>query len=384
MLFIITEYFYPISDAGGPIRSIENLINVFNKSHSLKLITSANNHQGISLPLVIKSDCFVSEPITKTNIYYSKNSIKGYFSIFKLLFKNRNHIFFINGLFIPRLSILPALICKNIIISPRGMLINDTLGQKAIFKKFYFFLLRQIISKKAIWHATDQAEVSDIKRFFGAKANVQIMTNIPVKPALNEKKFIKQKNALKLVYYGLIVEKKGLLPLIQSLKSINLPLNLDIFGSVKDQSYWKLCLNEINQNTSLATYNYRGHANPSDSQTILANYDAFILLTKGENFGHAIYESLSVGTPVIITNKTPWVFEQSSTPGGWLINYNNQDIDIKAFKHTLTNLYHMDNDAYALFSKAAHSYAVDFYNSHDFKKEYTNLFNSFNQNSSYE
>ena len=377
MLFIITEYFYPISDAGGPIRSIENLINVFNKSHSLKLITSANSHQGIGFPSAIKSDCFVSEPITKTNIYYSKNSIKGYFSILKLLFKNRNHAFFINGLFIPRLSILPALICKNIIISPRGMLINDTLGQKAIFKKFYFFLLRQIISKKAIWHATDQAEVSDVKRFFGENAKIKLITNIPIKPLDKIAKNQKKIGSLKLVYFGLVVEKKGLLILIKNLKDLNLSIHLDIFGSVKDLSYWKLCLNEINQNISLATFNYRGHANPADAQTILANYDAFILLTKGENFGHAIYESLSVGTPVIISNRTPWVFEESSTPGGWLINYNNQDIDIKAFKHTLTNLYHMDNDAYALSSKAAHAYAVNFYTSHDFKKEYTDLFNSF-------
>jgi hypothetical protein len=37
----------------------------------------------------------------------------------------------------------------------------------------------------------------------------------------------------------------------------------------------------------------------------------------------------------------------------------------------------MDNDAYALSSKAAHKYALDFYNSHDFKKEYTDLFISF-------
>ncbi len=377
MLFIITEYFYPISDAGGPIRSIENLINVFNKSHFLKLITSANSHQGVSLPLAIKSDCFVSEPITKTDIYYSKNSLKGYFSILKFLFKNRNHLFFINGLFIPRLSILPALICKNIIISPRGMLINDTLGQKAIFKRLYLFLLKKVISNNAIWHATDQAEVSDIKRFFGENTRIELITNIPVQPldiiAKNQKKI----GSLKLIYFSLVVEKKGLLTSIQNLKALNLPIHLDIFGSVKDQSYWKLCLNEINQNTSLATFNYRGHANPADAQTILANYDAFILLTKGENFGHAIYESLSVGTPVILSNKTPWKFDSSANPPGWIINNDNDGIDSETLKQIITNLYLMNNDVYALSSKAAQTYAVDFYNRHDFKKEYTDLFNSF-------
>ena len=68
-----------------------------------------------------------------------------------------------------------------------------------------------------------------------------------------------------------------------------------------------------------------------------------------------------------------WIFN----PPGWIINYNEHGFDIDTLKQTLTNLYHMNNHAYTLSSKAAHTYAVDFYNSHDFKKEYTDLFNSF-------
>jgi glycosyltransferase involved in cell wall biosynthesis len=378
MLFIITEYFFPFADAGGPIRSIENLVRVLNNSFSLKLISSANSHQGQPLPNVLKSDCFVNEPITNSGIYYSQNSVRGYFAILKQLFTNRNHTFYINGLFIPRLCFLPALICKNIIISPRGMLINDTLGKKAIFKKFYLFLLKQVISKNAVWHATDNAEVSDIKRFFGTNANVQLISNIPVKPTQTVKLYTKQVGALRLVYYGLIVQKKGLLTFIQTLKSLNYPVSLDIYGSVKDQAYWKLCINELNNNNSLASFNYKGHANPADSQTILANYDALLLLTKGENFGHSIYEALSVGTPVIISDKTPWVFEESDTPAGWLVNYTNNEFDTLRLKQVLESLYNMENNTYSLCSANAHKYAVNFYDAHDFKAQYTALFNSFN------
>ena len=378
MLFIITEYFYPFLDAGGPIRSIENLIKAFSKSHPLKLITSANSHQGEPLPDTIKCDCFVNDPITQTDIFYSHNSVKGYISILKLLFKYRHQTFYINGLFIPRLCFLPALICKNIIISPRGMLINDTLGKKAIFKKLYLFLLKQLISKKVVWHATDKAEVSDIKRFFGTNTNVQLISNIPVKPTEAAKKYTTQPGTLHLVYYGLIVQKKGVLTLIQTLKSLNYAVSLDIYGSVKDQAYWKLCQLQINENDSLASFNYKGHANPADSQNILAGYDALVLLTKGENFAHSIYEALSVGTPVIISDKTPWVFEESATPAGWLVNYVNNEFDTDKLKQVLEALYKMDNNTYSLCSANAHKYAVDFYNAHDFKAQYTVLFNSFN------
>ena len=377
MLYIITEYFYPFSDCGGPIRSIEQILEVLNQNSSIKLVTSEKNHQGIKLSKNIKVNHFINESITNTSIYYSSNSIIGILKLVQLYIKNRQYTFYINGMFITRLSLLPALICKNVIISPRGMLIYETLGSKSLFKKIYLFIYKLVVSKNAIWHATDAAEVLDIKRFFGEGANVKFITNIPVKPLAINLTRQKQTESLKLVYYGLIVEKKELLTLIQTLKSISLPISLDIYGSIKDQSYWEKCLLEINTNQSQATFNYLGHANPSESQSILAKYDAFVLLTKGENFGHSIYEALSVGTPVVITNKTPWVFEGSSNPPGWIINYDNQGIKMDTLKQTLTNLYQMDNDAYALSSKAAHAYAVDFYTSHDFKKEYTDLFNSF-------
>ena len=32
----------------------------------------------------------------------------------------------------------------------------------------------------------------------------------------------------------------------------------------------------------------------------------FVLPTKTENFGHAIYESMACGLPVLISDKTPW------------------------------------------------------------------------------
>lgn len=377
MKFLITEYFYPFSDAGGPIRSIEQILGVLGQKSSIKLITSANNHQGNKLPNKTKVNRFVNETITETPIFYSSNSIIGILKLVQLYIKNRQYTFYINGMFIPRLSILPALICKKVIISPRGMLINETFGSKFLFKKIYLFIYKLVVSKNAIWHATDNAEVLDIKRFFGEGANVKFITNIPVKPLAIHLTRQKQTESLKLVYYGLIVQKKGLLLLIQTLKSLNLPISLDIYGSIKDQSYWKECLQELSTNKSQATFNYLGHANPSESQSILAKYDLFVLLTKGENFGHSIYESLSVGTPVIITNKTPWKFEDSANPPGWIVNYDSDGFDTDALRNTITSLYHRNNEDYALSSKAAHTYAVDFYTSHDFIKEYTELFNSF-------
>ncbi len=376
MLYIITEYFHPFSDAGGPIRSIENILSLFNKTFDIAVLTSDKDYKGNILPKVSNSNIVQIEPKTGCSIVYASNTIKGLDTLFKSV--KSTDIIYINGLFKPSLNFVPIIKSRKLIIAPRGMLQAPLLQQKWLQKFLYLSVLKFIfLFKKVKWHATTEQEASEIISVFGKKSDIKKISNITVYPYVALKSHTKESYILSLVYYGLIVENKGLLTLIQALISLNMPISLDIYGSIKDQSYWKECLQEIDNNQSLATFNYLGHANPSNSQSILAKYDAFVLLTKGENFGHSIYEALSVGTPVIITNKTPWKFNESANPPGWIINNDNLGIDTNALKQTLTNLYHMDNDAYALSSKAAHTYAVDFYNSHDFKKEYTDLFNSF-------
>lgn len=376
MLYIITEYFHPFSDAGGPIRSIENIILFFNKTFEIALLASDKDYKGSSLPKVINSNIVKIEPKTGCSIIYISKSLHGLITLFKSV-KSTDTIY-VNGLFKPALNFLPIIVSNKLLIAPRGMLQAPLLQQKWFQKKLYLSVFKFIFFfKKVKWHATSKQEASEIISVFGNKSDIRIISNIPVTPYIESKNGVKESHSLSVVYYGLIVENKGLLTLIQNLKSLRLPISLDIYGSIKDQSYWEACLHEINTNQSQAIFNYLGHANPSDSQSILAKYDAFVLLTKGENFGHSIYEALSVGTPVVITNKTPWKLNDSANPPGWIINYCNEGIDTDSLIQTLANLYHMGNDAYALSSKAAHAYAVDFYSSHDFKKEYTDLFNSF-------
>jgi glycosyltransferase involved in cell wall biosynthesis len=376
MIYIITEYFHPFSDAGGPIRSIENILLIFNNTFNIAVLTSDKDYKGNILPNAIGSNIVQLEPSTLCKIIYISNNLRGFNTLFNSI--KTLDIIYANGLFKPSLNFVPIIKSYKLIVAPRGMLQAPLLQQKWFQKKLYLSVLKFIFFfKKVKWHATTEQEASEIRSLFGNKSDIKVIPNIPVSPYKPAKISRKESHSLSLVYYGLIVENKGLLILIQNLKTLNLPISLDIYGSIKDYLYWEKCLQEINTNNSQATFNYLGHANPSESQSILAKYDAFVLLTKGENFGHSIYESLSVGTPVIITNKTPWKFNESANPPGWIINYSNEGIDTDSLKQTLTNLYHMDNDAYALSSKAAHAYAVDFYTSNDFQKEYTDLFNSF-------
>ncbi len=376
MFFIITEYFYPFSDAGGPLRSIENIIINYREGSNICILTSSSDYNNKPLPIGYMANTIVSDKYTGHKIAYVSKSFKGLFFLVNTI--KKGDFVYINGFFKPSLNLIPILLSNNLIICPRGMLQTNLLKQKRLFKLFYLNILMFFFYFKIIqWHATTKQEAFEIIKVFGKKTNIKIISNIPVKPFLVSKKYFKQPQALSLVYFGLIVENKGLLSLVQTLKSLSYPVSLDIYGSVKDQAYWKLCFAQISNNKSLATFNYLGHANPADSQNILARYDALVLLTKGENFGHSIYEALSVGTPVIISNKTPWSFGDISSPPGWVIDYANDEFDLVKLMQAIEDLYNMDSHAYNSSSVNAHKYAVDYYNSHDFKKQYTELFNSF-------
>ena len=53
-----------------------------------------------------------------------------------------------------------------------------------------------------------------------------------------------------------------------------------------------------------------------------SGYDAFLFPTFSENYGHVIVEALSVGTLVIISDRTPWNDVEESGVG-WAIALDN-------------------------------------------------------------
>jgi glycosyltransferase involved in cell wall biosynthesis len=61
--------------------------------------------------------------------------------------------------------------------------------------------------------------------------------------------------------------------------------------------------------------NFCGPIENSFVREKLMKYHLLFLPSKSENFGHVIAESLSVGTPVLISNNTPWRSLESKNIG---------------------------------------------------------------------
>jgi glycosyltransferase involved in cell wall biosynthesis len=244
---------------------------------------------------------------------------------------------------------------KKIIICPRGMMQKGALQNGHLKKTTYIRILNKTaLLKKVEWHANNKEEEEDIIRNFGAKSKVHVILNIPKRPLGFYNCPDKNANSLKLVYLSLISEKKNLLLLIRVLHQLSAAISLDIYGPVKDKGYWKTCLAEI---TGVAErISYKGVVDPQQVQSVLLNYDAMILLTKGENFGHAIYEALSVGCPVITSNYTPWKNLQQ-LQAGWNVAIENPI----GIQEKLKEIAMMPVSEFQRFRSGAHQLAVKYY-----------------------
>ncbi len=87
-------------------------------------------------------------------------------------------------------------------------------------------------------------------------------------------------------------------------------IELSIYGTLENPEYWSMCERLIHELPSSIVVHYRGEVNPKDVLAVFAQHDVFFFPTRGENFGHVIFEALSAGTCVVLSDQTPWKHDQ--------------------------------------------------------------------------
>ena len=90
----------------------------------------------------------------------------------------------------------------------------------------------------------------------------------------------------------------------------------------------------------------------SDVANVFAANDLFFFPTHGENFGHVLYEALSAGCPLLISDQT--FFRNVQKMGaGWDIKLENTD----DFKQKLEEIVKMDEPAHRELRENARAWA---------------------------
>ncbi len=358
-ILIFIDWFLPGYKAGGPIRSVANMVEHLSGEFEFIIVTSdrdfgcENPYQNVETDRFIKRNNY-------SVIYLSpENQTKRYL---KKIIKEQNFdVAYFNSLFSVKYTLLPLFILKKtkknikIILAPRGMLGEGALSLKKKKKQFFLFFSKFLnIYKKVIWHATDKIEVSDIKKYFGENSEIKLISNIPEKIS-NYKK--REKDITGFVFLSRIAEKKNLLFAIKCFRKIKTEkqVTFSVFGTKEDSAYYNKCKSEAKKVNKNVHIELKGELAHEEVNTVLSKYHFYFLPTLHENFGHSIFEALSAGCPVIISDQTPWRnLEEKNI--GWDIALENE---VK-FIDTIQKCIDMSQSDYDVMSRNAYNFAINF------------------------
>lgn len=367
------DWYRPGYKAGGTITAFGNFVDHLEHAVEFKIITRDTDYTETNPYQNISSDKWLE--LSNTWMYYISKTNINYKVIKKLVISTPYEWLYVNGIFSFYFSILPIIVAqnKNSIVNPHGMLSDQAFSVKN-FKKRIFVQFANAISlyKNTVFHVANEKEGNDVASRIKKFKDIQISNQMPRKMKLNgihtdEKKL---SDPLRFVTVSRISLEKGIYEVLQALSSNAKPLILDLYGAIYDVEYWNKCEAFITTLPSHITVNYKGSIDGNLIVDTLRTYDFFILLSKGENFGHAILEAFSAGCPVIISDQTPWK-DLYSKKIGWDVDINDEN----EITRTLNRASEMSQTEYREWSKNAMEFYGSFSENPELLKNNLKLFN---------
>ena len=364
MVTIFIDWFLPAYKAGGPIQTIANL--VATPAEGLHYRVVCSNREWDGAPLDVRADRWL--PFNPwTSVYYTSRGTG------RVLWGGREEILYLNGMYSWNFVLKPVLFARarRKILAPRGMLHAGALSQKRWKKALYLGLWKRLgLHRKLAFHATDETEAAAIRNVFGEAVEIHLAANLPrVLAALPL--IAKKRGELHLLTVALISPMKNILPVLQALQQVKERITYHIFGPVRDKAYWQSCRKVIAALPSHIHVTYHADLHPSRLEEALHLGQVVILPSRSENFGHALYEALVAGRPIITSHGTPWNGLLEARAGINLDPQKGEEIcdAIRFFAG-------MDGEAINNWSAAARAYAEQKINRNKIINQYRQLFDA--------
>lgn len=354
-ILVFSDWFLPGYKAGGPIRSLANL--VYALDFDFWIVTRITDHHSTTPYEGITPGVWTEHQPHVRVCYMHEQEVTPAF-VKNILGEQTFDFLYFNSLFSPIFSLMPLRVARGLglaqkcVLAPRGMLKPGALSIKARKKKVFLFVSRILGWFKGIrWHATNAEEASEIKQHYGSSCNVVIAPNLA--SIIEDNKHItpKEEHQLKLVCIARISEEKGIREALHYLKAsaLGAGLECDFYGTQQHAEYLEEC-KSIAATIEGACITFPGEIAPADIPSALQKAHFFYMTTWGENFGHAIAEALQLGKPVIISDRTPWR-NLRDVQAGWDL-----PLQESSFVAVLKNCYTMSADEYAAYSAAARTF----------------------------
>lgn len=373
-VLIMIDWFLPGYKAGGPISAAVNFVHHMQYDYELYIFTSDRDlndstpYAGITVNTWLKYE--------NCKVLYCSPSSLNWKNIGNILQQIKPDFVYLHSLFSWYFTIYPLLLYNKksfsakLILAPRGMLRVSALQFKPFKKKIFLFGFKRFGFHKTIFfQATDKTELNDIRTHFGEHTNVSLAPDFPIKVFEYSRSINKQPGQLKIIFVGRLHPIKQLDLLLRLLQGLQGDILLTIAGDEEDQTYVENCKKIIQTLSSNIKVEFKGGVPSQQLPGLLAQHHIFALLTKGENFGHAIFEALSVGLPVVISDQTPWR-NLKEVQAGWDISLHEPALFTEVFQQLVS----FNQTEYDAWSNNAWQFAKRFVQKSDLKVTYNTLF----------
>jgi len=304
------EWYPPAYKAGGPIRSVHNLMQLLRAQtdHHLEVVCG-DRDLGSPSPL---------EGI-EPNVPHSRDGIQvTYRSSVTLawwLEKMRGtpdnsgpDVLYLNSLFSVPFALHPLVAARRlgirVVLAPRGMLGAGALAIKPFKKKVFLTAARLLgLFRDVRWHASTDLERAEILTHLPG-ADVHIAMNVPLFDA--DVMPPSEDDVLTWLMLGRIQQKKNLHFALEALQAVDLKgkhLRVELVGPAEDDVYLKHLLSLSKPGLDIV---HVGAVPPHELGKVWARSHALLMPTTHENFGHAVVEAWAHGRPVLLSDQTPW------------------------------------------------------------------------------
>lgn len=190
------------------------------------------------------------------------------------------------------------------IASPHGTLSRWSLSRSRITKKIFWHLFQKSALKKTdCFHATSKEEYYDIRRMGFSQPVCIIPCGINFLP-LVKKLPNRRKN---LLFLARIHPKKGVENLLKAWSKLQDKFNdwdLNIVGP--NEGGYSNSMKNLSKKLINKRVFFHGALEGDKKNQVYHDASIYVLPTFSENFGITVAEALSFGTPVLITDQTPW------------------------------------------------------------------------------
>ncbi|WP_407291291.1 glycosyltransferase family 4 protein [Stutzerimonas zhaodongensis] len=312
-MLALTSFYLPSYKAGGPVKTIRNMVEQLQDCHFSIATRDRDLCDKTSFSNV---DINSWQTLENAAVIYLSPDNLSLQKMASLINGSNFDVLYLNSFFDFSFSIKPLLAKRAglirqrpVVLAPRGEFSAGAMALKPFKKKLFIMISKSLgLHRGVVWQASSELEKQDIVRVLGVRqSSIFVAKDLPSRYSIAiPSENINATDTCRLIFLSRISPMKNLDFALQVLAKVKSSLVFNIYGPIEDEVYWGSCLSLIEKLPANISVNYCGSIKPDSVADIFSSHDLFLFPTRGENYGHVIAESLSVGTPVLLSDQTPW------------------------------------------------------------------------------